>query len=421
MKLRRFVAKDMRTALQEISKELGPDAAIVSSRRTSQGVELLAAIDYDPAVLSEKRQSVTELEPEQNAKVASITDDEEWPDDRYERTRTVATKSTPAKEVVADSGKLQIEFGNDPGLLSLREEMRQLRGLFEEQMQGLAWKDHEKRHPMKAWLSRRLSLLELSPRLREHYANTQIKEAERALAQALAAIAGDIQLAREDVMAHGGMYALVGATGVGKTTTAAKLAAKFALIHGAHSVALVSTDNFRIAAHDQLRLFARLIGCAFRIVDTPEQLPSVLDGLVDKRLVIIDSAGMSQRDQRLHDALLHLRSSVYPLKHLLVMSATSQRAQLQECTKQFGVNTLTGAILTKLDEATSLGPVISALIESRLPLYFACDGQRVPEDLKQWRGPQLIDRARRLAEQYQEGVDDWLLAQQLKVGTNASA
>ncbi len=420
MKIRRFVAKDMRTALQEITKELGPDAAIVSSRRTGGGVELLAAIDYDPVVLSENRQPVSETvdtpPPRQAAekpRIDLMVSDEE----PVSMVRTpIEPKPTPI-----ESPKLQIEFGNDPGLSSLREEMRQLRGLFEEQLQGLAWKEHEKRHPMKAWLSRRLSLLELSPRLREHYANTEYKEAERALAQALAGIARDIQLAKDDVMAHGGMYALVGATGVGKTTTAAKLAAKFALSHGAHSVALVSTDNFRIAAHDQLRLFARLIGCAFRIVDNPDELPKVLDGLVDKRLVIIDSAGMSQRDQRLHEALQQLRSKVYPLKHLLVMSATSQRAQLQECVKLFGVQTLSGAILTKLDEATSLGPVVSALIESRLPLYFACDGQRVPEDLRSWRGPQLIDRARRLAEQYQEGVDDWLLAQQLKVATHASA
>lgn len=513
MKIRRFFAKDMRTALAEVSKELGPDAAILSSRKIGGGVELMAAIDYDPSVLSEKRQPVTR-ESESVADFAARNSAAEAPGSAsasshaaweqllaasrvvagleegqsrleserqttgslaesrsafrstlaananlreqsqraipassemlgrnaangYDRGSAADGRASPSAQStslprLADTStameahatpvqKLQIEWGDDPGLKSLREEMRQLRGLFVDQLQGLAWKDFKQQHPCRAFLARRLSLMELSPKWRDHYASVEGEDTEHALAQAIAAMARDVVNTTDDLLSQGGMYALIGPTGVGKTTTIAKLAARFAMQHGAHSVALISTDSYRIAAHDQLRVFARLIGCSVRTVEHADQLPATLDAVVDKRLVLIDSAGMSQNDLRLQEALAMLDSDNYPLKRLLVLSATAQRGMLAECVKQFGQKPLHGAILTKLDEATSLGPVLSLLLDSRLPLFFGCDGQRVPEDLRPLRGVQLVERARRLAELNQEGVDEWSLAQEFKVASHARA
>ena len=465
MQIRRFFAKDMRSALAEVSRELGPDAAILSSRQIGGGVELLAAIDYDPSVLIAPAprqaepvvESAVDNEAAQRATRASVSrflaeadgivSREQRPVALTAAARMPAphriseqfteTKSVEAKAVEARAGavpsrpvtsglpveerpwptasKASAEPATAGGLGDLKEELRQLRGLMQEQLQGLAWRELKQRQPLKAMLTKRLATLELSPKLRDHYAASEGRDVEQALATALAGIARDVVIGDDAMLDHGGIYAFVGATGVGKTTTIAKLAARFALRHGAGSVALISTDSYRIAGHDQLATYAHLIGCAIGHADSKASLQDMLDRFGDRRLILIDTAGMSQRDARLADQLAALASSRYPVKQLLVLSATSQRAILQESVKQFGQRRVHGAILTKLDETTSLGPVLSVLLESRLPLLASCDGQRVPEDLRSLRGAQLVDRALKLAEQFRDSPDEWLLAQQLTV------
>ena len=491
MQIRRFFAKDMRSALAEVSRELGPDAAILSSRQIGGGVELLAAIDYDPSVLTApvsrqaepeseqeslpqqspqakraevsrflaeadglvsqprpvtltaagrmpapKRVSETEFladkpreaknaearlaEPKTvEAKAAESKTNGNWlHENRHSEPRFSNSASKPIASSLAAEERpwpSAVEPASASGLGDLKEELRQLRGLMQEQLQGLAWRELKQRQPLKAVLTKRLATLELSPKLRDHYAASEGRDVEQALAKALAGIARDVVVGDDAMLDHGGIYAFVGATGVGKTTTIAKLAARFALRHGAGSVALISTDSFRIAAHDQLATYAHLIGCAIGHADSKASLQDMLDRFGDRRLILIDTAGMSQRDARLADQLAALASSRYPVKQLLVLSATSQRAILQESVKQFGQRRVHGAILTKLDETTSLGPVLSVLLESRLPLLASCDGQRVPEDLRSLRGAQLVDRALKLAEQFRDSPDEWLLAQQLTV------
>lgn len=463
MQIRRFFAKDMRSALADVSRELGPDAAILSSRQIGGGVELLAAIDYDPSVLIAPTTRTPESEPlppahpptfaqpsreRGSARANKKPSFDELADDLIARVADLPSRAAPArtKPAVTDSAKAATrmpaaaERGADRmetpmtmpspgstqmsnqvlmaassavGLQDLKEEVRQLRGLMQEQLQGLAWRELKQRQPLRAMLTKRLALLDLSPRLREHYAVAEGRDAEQALATALANITRDIINGDDAMLDHGGIYAFVGATGVGKTTTIAKLAARFALRNGAGSVALISTDSYRIAGHDQLATYARLIGCAIRTADNAASLQDALDQFGDRRLILIDTAGMSQRDARLAEQLAALASCRYPIKQLLVLSATAQRAILQESVKQFGQRRVHGAILTKLDETTSLGAVLSVLLESRLPLMASCDGQRVPEDLRSLRGAQLVDRALKLAEQFRESPDEWLLAQEL--------
>lgn len=460
MQIRRFFAKDMRSALADVSRELGPDAAILSSRQIGGGVELLAAIDYDPSVLiaPTSRTPEPELLPPAppptfaqpprdrgHARVNKKPSFDELADDLIARVAELPRRAVPANDkpaptgsvrpatrmpaaatvapAAAESNRVHMEMpmampASAPqpataGLQDLKEEVRQLRGLMQEQLQGLAWRELKQRQPLRAMLTKRLALLDLSPRLREHYAVAEGRDAEQALATALANITRDIVNGDDAMLDHGGIYAFVGATGVGKTTTIAKLAARFALRNGAGSVALISTDSYRIAGHDQLATYARLIGCAIRTADNAASLQDALDQFGDRRLILIDTAGMSQRDARLAEQLAALASCRYPIKQLLVLSATAQRAILQESVKQFGQRRVHGAILTKLDETTSLGAVLSVLLESRLPLMASCDGQRVPEDLRSLRGAQLVDRALKLAEQFRESPDEWLLAQEL--------
>ena len=518
MQIRRFFAKDMRSALADVSRELGPDAAILSSRQIGGGVELLAAIDYDPSVLAapasrssrddelgaEARATTREPErvnPREAWRSASAQDagfDRDSERSSVGARRPAATSSAAGKnpkgagfDAIADDLIARAALGNrpaasasksaakpatksaatsapesrrfaeaasadasifaratdadtserashqtgvdpyerqslqsnwaGPGLQDLKEEVRQLRGLMQEQLQGLAWRELKQRQPLRAMLTKRLALLELSPRLRDHYAGAEGRDVEQALATALANITRDIVNGDDAMLDNGGIYAFVGATGVGKTTTIAKLAARFALRHGPGSIALISTDSYRIAGHDQLATYARLIGCAIRTADNASSLQDALDSFVDRRLILIDTAGMSQRDTRLAGQLAALASSRYPIKQLLVLSATSQRAILQESIKQFGQRRVHGAILTKLDETTSLGAVLSVLLDSRLPLMASCDGQRVPEDLRSLRGAQLVDRALKLAEQFRESPDEWLLAQELPAHTRKAS
>ncbi len=435
MKIRRFFARDMRTALADVSKELGADAVILSSRRIGGGVELLAAVDYDPTLLAQGSEAAgadsAPLPPSGQPEQPPFGDRLVAParklspaaaaaaNDASLRAAATAALDTlaaglprPSAGVAGDERRtVQIEWGKDPGINHLRDELRQLRGLVEEQLQGLAWQDTQRRHPLRAVLARHLSYLELSPKLREHYAGSEGSDGEQALANAYAAIARDVVNYRDDPISDGGVIALVGPTGVGKTTTAAKLAARCALRHGANQVALISADSYRIGAHDQLGTFARLIGCTLRTVSQREDLGDTLDSLVSKRLIIIDCTGMSQRDARLAEELAALNTDRYPIKRLLVLSATAQRGAMMESVKQFSKAGLHGCVLTKMDEATSLGAALSTLVETRLPLAFLCDGQRVPEDLRSGRGVLLMDRALKLAEQYRESVDEWQLAQ----------
>ena len=170
------------------------------------------------------------------------------------------------------------------------------------------------------------------------------------------------------------------------------MAARYALRRGVRHAALITTDNYRVGAHEQLRTYGRLLDIPVRNAFNKDELKSHLDDVLDKDLVLIDTAGMSQRDIRISEQLSVLKESKANMKVYLVMSATSQQAGLEETINVFrGVN-LDGCILTKLDEATSIGPAISAMIEQKLTLAYFSDGQRVPEDLHLARIDKLINQ-----------------------------
>ena len=192
--------------------------------------------------------------------------------------------------------------------------------------------------------------------------------------------------------------ALVGSTGVGKTTTIAKLAARFVLRHGNKQVALITTDRYRIGGQEQLQTFANYLSIPMIVATDTAQLKAALDELSSRKLVLIDTAGMSQRDVRLYEQFRTLNSVGYDIDTYVVLSATAQNGAINEVIKVFGKDALAGAMISKIDESVELGGVLDAVIKNRLKLGYFSIGQRVPEDLLPARVEYLIAKALEVSE-----------------------
>ncbi|WP_210395724.1 flagellar biosynthesis protein FlhF [Motiliproteus sediminis] len=223
-------------------------------------------------------------------------------------------------------------------------------------------------------------------------------DAARAWKIALARLADAVPAVGEDLVDRGGIVAFVGATGVGKTTTIGKLAARYVLKHGSSGIALVTTDSHRIAAHEQLRTFGRILDIPVRVVDENRPLDEALDSLRDKRLVLVDTAGMGGNDAQRAEQLAMLADSRHRIKKLLVLPSTAQYQVLRSAygyVKELGLN---GVVLSKMDEAVSLGEVLSTVVECRLPLAYLADGQKIPDNIDVARATALVSRAVVMAE-----------------------
>lgn len=293
----------------------------------------------------------------------------------------------------------------------LQRELHALHGLMQNQLSVLELDAMVKRNPVQFDVLSRLSEMGLGADIARPLASSLASnDAEKAWRLALGRLANDIPIADDELLDTGGVVALVGPTGVGKTTSVAKLAARFVMHHGQRSVALISTDSYRIGAHEQLHNFARILGVPFKAANSPEELSLALSGFFDKKLVLIDTAGMSQRDMRLNEQFFTLRESFPVISSYLVIAANTQLGALDESFKGFGRVDLSRCIVTKLDETTSIGAVLTVAIRHKLPIAYVGVGQRVPEDLQPARAHRLISRAVPMAERYGEQIDQETLA-----------
>jgi len=293
----------------------------------------------------------------------------------------------------------------DRGLAAMRRELQAMRDMLEQQLTQLAWQDTVRRHPLHASALHELMTLGMAPDLARDLVQrlpAQMLDAEDARVRILSLLAQSLPPALTDPLAQGGVVALLGTTGVGKTTTLAKLAARFALSHGTAAVALVSTDGYRIGAHEQLRMFGRLLGVTVHIVTEPAELGATLSALADVPLVLIDSAGMGPRDGRMADQYALFTQIRQSVASYLVLSASSQPDTLDETVRRFARLKPAGAVITKVDEASNLGGVLSVTLRHRLPVAYLSDGQRVPEDLHRAAIPELLARAVELGRQRRE-------------------
>jgi len=389
----------MRQALRQVREAQGPDAVILSSRRLPNGVEVVAAVDYD-------------------VDVADATDTGE-PARTESRIPTAADYAALAQ---------RFQGGGDPSKINdlppdANEELRTLRRMLETQLATLAWNDLTRRAPIQTEVLRQLTTLGLAHDLAGELvsqlpARMELTEAQRL---SLALMARRIETVGERWMESGGVVALVGPTGVGKTTLIAKLAARWVLRHGARDIALVSTDCVRIGAQEQIHTLGRLLGVPAYAIDGAADLTELLDRLGERRFVLIDSAGLSQRDPRLADELEALSNTSDRLETSLVLSAAAQAGAIEESLARFAPARPTTCCVTKLDEATSLGGTLSALIRTKLPLAYLSDGQQVPEDLSPARSHQLIARAVELSKKAGAHADEDLLQRRFGAVAHALA
>lgn len=395
MKIKRYFGKTIRQAIQKVREEQGPDAVILSNRKVEGGVEIVAAIDFDEILLDADALSRTAPQAAGPSTVSGRQSPAASPPSPVSA-RQPPADPRPATHHGARPAARDPRSGNaDAALAEMRRELTSLRGLLEQQLAGLIWGEVARRNPLQANLLRMLLKLELSPRLCEQLAAelpAAASDAQKAWRSALACLAHKLPVTDDDILTHGGVVALLGPTGVGKTTTAAKLAARYAVRHGARRVALVTTDNYRIGAHEQLRAYAKLLDIPLRVAASAAELRAVLQDLGDRQLVLIDTAGMSQRDLRLSEQFALIQAGSSTIKSYIVLAATTREAGIAEILHAYAPVRPHGCILTKVDEATGLGGVLSQLIQHRLPVAYVSDGQRVPEDLYAARAHRLVSR-----------------------------
>ncbi|ATF09189.1 flagellar biosynthesis protein FlhF [Candidatus Enterovibrio altilux] len=528
MKIKRFFTKDMRTALTEVKEALGVDAVIMSNKKVTGGVEIVAAVDTETPVRDvrkeatrtqiaqgmgrgaqqtnhfaddrvharrdiSKKTSRKPLKSELSSKFSNLLDryQSQLPGD-YHRNEPVpkmdsltallvrqnearhrqnesmngaqlarlskgnnglssyydsqqrygiaqglnnsSSAKQPAKKQKLDclyrqkhneanrrnsSGgercenncdNTRIESHKDVNhqpdeMEAIRKEMATIRSLLEHQLSGLMWQEVERKEPLRAMLIKRLGKMGISPVLADQLAGYIPEDTppNEAWPELLGLVADQVITSDENLLETGGVIALLGPTGVGKTTTIAKLASRAAMDCGPEDIALVTTDTFRIGAHEQLATYGKILRCPVKVAKDATTLADVLYQLRHRRLILLDTAGMSQRDLRLSeqlDSLIQSRGS--HIRSLLVLPATSQRCVLQETIDHFRRIPLLGCVLTKLDESLSLGELLSVTIENALPVAYLADGQRVPEDIHQVSSRYLVNKASELMAQGSE-------------------
>lgn len=442
MKIKRYVAPDMRQALQQVRAQQGPDAVILSTRKVAGGLELVAAVDYDEELVHSavSRSAQVDLSAARmpgktrppSARVESRPEpnaDESSPVDELLRreqakagapaaaeARGAAAAGHPAARQRPARDQTKIVWSQEPTLVGMRSEINQLRRMLEGQLASLAWNDLSRKSPARAALLRQLIHLGLAPDLAQDLAKEFADSGEDFIGtwrQALGRLAQWVPIVVEDPLDQDGVIALVGVTGVGKTTTIAKLAARFARSHGPESVVLISSDDYRVGAQEQLFTFGRMLNIPVYVATTPAQLKERIARLSHARLVLLDTAGIGQRDARFERSVDALEQAGRPVRPYLVLPANAQRRALDESVTAFSRLPLAGCIVTKMDEAASLGGLLSVVIRHGLPIAYSTDGQQVPEHLRRASARNLVRRAHELISPQDEEMEDEMFAQHL--------
>ncbi len=434
MKIKRYMAASMRAALDQVRVEQGPDAVILSSRRMDEGVEVIAAVDYDEALIAgAARQYALAANAASAAKAAAEAKgaaeaNATAPSAPAMAGAPVAARtpaapsasaaprvSTPAKAPAAGAARPRDSQMRAPaagmaqrrapsalardlaavavpdshhGFATVQRELKDLRHLLETELAGISWNDKRMREPLKARVLEELSAMDIAPDVAASLAamtpsRTKLEDTSKL---PLALLLRHLPVVDQLSTVNGGVFALVGPTGAGKTTTIAKLASRWCMRHGSDELALVSTDSYRIGAREQLMTYARILGAGMHAPNSGRELARVLDRLKSKRLVLIDTAGMGPRDVRLGEQLEALQAGALQAgsgrtKVLLTLPAPGEGHALEEIMRAFAPVSPAACIITKVDEAASLGAVMSTILRHKLKIAYLCNGQRVPEDL----------------------------------------
>jgi len=374
MKIQRFVGSTHHAAMRQVRLALGPDALIVSSRRSGEGVEILAA---EADVMDDEGR----LAGVQDAVLADAA----------------ATAQTVQERVIAAPSQPEAPLEQAGGVMAAIDS---LRGMLETRIDSMAWDVNLRRAPASVALFQTLLAAGFSTALlRPLLARLPDSlDAAAALAWARNELLTSLPVLRheDDLLGAGGVFALVGPTGVGKTTTLAKLAARCVLRVGPDRVAMLTTDSYRIGAYEQLQIYGRLMRVPVRCARDQAELRQALAELGERDLILIDNVGISQRDRHVTEQAAMLCAAGRPVRRLLVLNAASHGDTLDEVARAYRGDdgqALDGCIITKLDEATRLGAALDTAIRYDLPVHYVSQGQKVPEDLSLASRSVLIDRA----------------------------
>lgn len=367
MKIKRYSARDMRSALRAVQQEQGPDAVILSTHETADGIELVAAVDYDESLIRHASRKGSGSLADRN--------DEESPAASF--------------DVAGMSGA---SAGGDAFML-MEQRLEAMQELLQNRLDAVAGQcrsncpGHQAAYALLTRMgiaaSRVEDLLKTMP--------TGLK-ADAARQAGLQALAAALPIGRHELLRDGGALALMGPTGVGKTTTAAKLAARHILRFGQGSVQFVGTDEFRIGAQEQLAAFSRILGAPLHRIQAADELGDILAARQPQELIVIDTAGVGGRDLKLHQQFACLLPQ-QRIHRALCLSASTAPLDLAMQARRFEAARPNCLILTKLDETRQLGQALNFIAGQSLPLAYATDGQQVPEDLHVARAHDLVARA----------------------------
>jgi flagellar biosynthesis protein FlhF len=435
MNVKKFSAPTSREALRKVRDALGPDAVILSNRQADGVVEILALANDDAASLAapaphspmaapQPRLDLREpvlgpaMEPllEPQAALPRMPQLPPQPQRRVlasHASHAGASAAAPAQPprapaapaldmerisaMVADAvaGAKQHAVADMHGMMN---EIRAMRGMMETQLAEIAWGSAQAREPHKTAVLREMLAAGFSASLARYLIEKlpARRDGDEALRWIKTVLARNLQaMANEEALIErGGVFALVGPTGVGKST--AKLAARCVMRHGPDKLALITTDAYRIGAHEQLRIYGKILGVMVHSVKDEADLRIALKELKNKHTVLIDTVGVSQRDQMVAEQVSMLQGAGAPVQRLLCLNATATQDTLNEVVRAYQGSGLAGCIMTKLDEAAAIGNVLDVVIRHKLKLFYVSSGQRVPEDLHLADPSWLVERAFKL-------------------------
>ncbi|QMU60417.1 MAG: flagellar biosynthesis protein FlhF [Gammaproteobacteria bacterium] len=367
MEMKRFHENNMHAALQKIREELGDNAVIISSNQNSTGVEVVAATDYEAVANSDVVPSAEVYE-----------------------------KSPMVSEQVKSKSSIKVKpIAHEMNTSSIQEEISQLRAIIESQTELISWKNLITQNTSTRKILQRLSISGFGFNLSKELLGEvrQVDDFDEAWDLIESDLKDKISITQESVIESGGIVALVGPTGVGKTTTIAKIAAQYAMKHGNSDIAIISTDYFRIGAHDQISIYGSILNVPVLTANNESELNKAFKIAKNKKLVLIDTAGLSQRDPRVQEVMQILNKLSKDLITYLVISANSQLCVQKEIINTFMSDSLNGVVVSKTDEASQTGGILTAIIEQNLPLAYETTGQKVPEDIARLNQDEILTKA----------------------------
>jgi flagellar biosynthesis protein FlhF len=437
MNIKRFFGKNSREALSMVRKALGEDAVIISNRASNGGNEILAVSESDMHAMANQfsplnadmldsptiQQPMEEFEEEDYADAPTLLSilnqnkrAPKEPEYVPERPKAAAPAPAPRRAPPAPASYEQPSYAQPHFDMQAQEaiagmshqelseqfsmmlsEMRGMRNSVQTQLTTMTWNNHLQNNPVKAKILSTLLAANFSASLSRQLAEKLPNSLDMAKASAWikGALARNLDTIKDEseLLDKGGVFALVGPTGVGKTTTTAKLAARYVMKHGTQNLGLITTDGYRIGGHEQLRIYGKILGVMVYAVKDEADLKIALNELKNKHTILIDTVGVSQRDRMVTEQIAMLSNMNVKIKKLLCLNATCTGETLTDVIRAYKGRALDGCIITKLDEAATVGNTLDVIIREKLKLYYTTHGQRVPEDIKVANKVELISRA----------------------------